>query len=107
MPITTAQAVAEYLGNGRTAAEVTEVWKSAETYVSDRCVWPEVDADGNPLPAPDTLVRAVLLQAARYQARRNSPDGFIGMGEFGPARVPVTDHDVNRAMAPYRKAVLA
>lgn len=98
--ITTAEEVAQYVGGGRTPDQVEFAWQAAEAYVAARCEWEGPDA-------PQDLVEAVLLLSARYVARRNSPDGFVGMGEFGPARVPVSDRDVDRLIFPWRRTVLA
>lgn len=106
MAVTTVEVVAAYCDREVTDPQLVEAWKAAESYVLDRCDW---DGMGAPLnePAPDALVRAVELLTGRYLARRSSPDGFLGMGEFGPARVPVSDRDVDRLIFPHRKAVLA
>jgi hypothetical protein len=81
---------------------VAESWAAADAWVAARIRFrpaqPGVDVPGD-------LVKAVSLLTARYLARRNSPDGFIGMGEFGPARVPINDRDVNSLIAPYRRVV--
>lgn len=86
------------------------LWEAAEAYVWDRISpWYEPDSEGNPPdpvpPAPATLGQAVRLLTARYYARRNSPDGFLGMGEFGPARVSTVDRDVEALIGPYRPVV--
>ena len=83
-------------------AQVQESWEAADAWVAARIRFrpttPGIDVPGD-------LVKAVTLLTARYLARRNSPDGFIGMGEFGPARVPINDRDVNSLIAPYRRVV--
>lgn len=76
----------------------TSAWKAAEQYVADRCRW----GDGT---APDALVEAVLLLTGRFLARHNSPDGLVGGGELGPARIPALDRDAERLMQPYRRVV--
>ncbi len=90
--------VASYIGPGYERAEVDTAWKAAEQYVADRCRWSSEEA-------PASLVEAVKLLTARYLARRKSPDGLIGMGEF-TARVPVIDGDVRALIGPYRRVVL-
>lgn len=105
--VTTVAGVAGWLKMADDDVQLVDAYKSAEGYVRVRCTWP-APADGDAwAPAPDDLVQAVRLLTARYLARRNSPDGFVGMGEFGPARVTVTDRDIDRCMAPWRRVVLA
>lgn len=53
----------------------------------------------------DGLVTATFLRVDRLRARRNSPDGIVGFGEFGPARVSGADPDVVDLEAPYRPFV--
>jgi len=72
---------------------------AAESWIASRC---RVPAEG---PAPAALVQAVRLFVARHLARRNSPDGFIGMSELGPARIASVDRDIETLIAPYRKLV--
>lgn len=82
-------------------------WDAAENYVETRVEYPTgTDEGGNPILPPAALVEAVVLLTARYLQRRNSPDGFIGLGELGVARVPVTDRDVDRLMAPHLRVVI-
>jgi hypothetical protein len=55
------------------------------------------DEFGDPV-FTDDLVLAVLLRSQRYVARRNSPEGVVGLsgagGDFAAARVPSYDVDV-------------
>ena len=59
----------------------------------------------------DDLFEAVLLRTQRLAARRNSPEGVIGLtgvgGDFVSARVPSTDPDVLRLEGPYLKIAVA
>lgn len=75
---------------------------AADRWVSQRV---EVHAPPGEPETPDDLVLAVCLLTARYLARRSSPDGFVGMGEFGPARVARIDQDVESLIGPYRPVV--
>ena len=84
------------------SAQVEEAWAAADAWVAARVRY-RPDASG--VDVPGDLVKAVVLLTARYLARRNSPDGFLGMGEFGPARVPINDRDANSLIAPYRRVV--
>ncbi|WP_041707505.1 hypothetical protein [Acidipropionibacterium acidipropionici] len=82
--------------------QAVNAWRSADAWVAARVRFrPARPGWGT----PEDLVQAVRLLTARYLARRNSPDGFLGMGEFGPARVPINDRDVNSLIAPYRRVV--
>lgn len=57
------------------------------------------------------LREAVYLRTQRLAARRNSPEGVVGLtgtgGDFVGARVPGTDADVVALEAPYRKIAVA
>lgn len=54
----------------------------------------------------EDLREAVLLSTQRLAARRNSPEGVVGLsgvgGDFVSARVPAYDSDVASLEAPYR-----
>lgn len=73
------------------------------------CVLP-VDGFGDSFYSPD-LVEAVYIRAQRYAARRNSPEGVVGLsgigGDFVGARIPSFDSDVLHLEGPYRKVVVA
>lgn len=71
---------------------------AADAYILGRCVIPA----GLP---PADLVQAERLLIARYLSRRNSPDGMVGMSEFGPARITTVDADVRALIGPYRRVV--
>lgn len=72
---------------------------AAEAYIGSRCRIPEG------VVPPKDLVEAVRLLVARYAARQNSPEGFVGMSEFGPARISTVDRDVESLIGPYRRVV--
>jgi hypothetical protein len=59
----------------------------------------------------DDLRNAVFLRTQRYAARRNSPEGVVGLsgagGDFVAARVPSFDNDVLHHEGPYRKTPVA
>lgn len=95
------------VGPGHAVADVEAAWKAAEAYVGKRVRWGEPDPEGNWPSAPADLVQAVQMLTRRYLARKSSPDGFIGLGEFGPARVPTMDRDVQLLIAPYVRVVVA
>lgn len=50
-----------------------------------------------PAPGPD-LELGTLRLAVRWHDRRRSPDGLVDGGEFGTARVPTLDVDVERLL---------
>ena len=63
---------------------------------------------GDPVDEPyytDALRLAVMLRTARYLARRNSPEGIIGLGEFGGVQIAVVDRDIAALEAPYMPVV--
>jgi hypothetical protein len=63
-----------------------------------------VDEDDQPVMVGD-LREAVLLRTQRLAARRNSPEGVVGLsgigGDFISARVPAGDSDVLRLEGPW------
>lgn len=60
---------------------------------------------------PDSLREAVFLRAQRLTARRNSPEGVVGLalgsGDFVSARIPAYDSDVAALETPFRKIPVA
>lgn len=108
--VTTAAAVASVLNTDAAGARFVAGYKAAEEAVRRRCRWPHGpvdpdDPDGDQLPAPADLVQSVILRTARYMARGNSPDGLVGMGELGAARVATIDRDVERLEGPWMVVV--
>ena len=73
------------------------------------CNYPK-DPFGQPEFTSD-LRDAIFLRAQRLAARRNSPEGVVGLsgagGDFVGARVPSYDADVGTLEGPYRKLVIA
>lgn len=59
----------------------------------------------------DDLTEAIFLRAQRLAARRNSPEGVVGLqgagGDFIAARLPGYDGDIERLEGPYLKMVVA
>jgi hypothetical protein len=101
--ITDFDAVKTWLGDPVIPDDVImAAYQAADFYVAGRTEYPTEDPDGLPLDVPDDLVLAVNLLTARYLARRNSPDGIVGLGDLGPANVPVIDRDPERLMDPWR-----
>jgi len=68
-----------------------------------------VDAvTGEPLaPVPSSVFQAGLLLANRLMARRNSPDGIVGVSDMGTARVLSYDADIQTLVAPWTESVVA
>lgn len=109
MTITTVDQVASavnFKGDPTTDVSFQAAWKAAEGYVSKRCRWTTVDDQGQPLPAPDELVEAVILLTSRFLQRKNSPNGLVGFGDLGVVALPSQDVDVKALIAPYRIAVV-
>lgn len=50
-----------------------------------------------PAPGPDLELGTIRL-AVRWHDRRRSPDGLVDGGEFGTARVPTLDVDLERLL---------
>jgi hypothetical protein len=44
---------------------------------------------------------------ASWLARRNSPDGLVGFGDFGPARVAGFDRDIAALEGTFRPVTFA
>lgn len=60
-----------------------------------------------PLEVPDDVYLAALMRGARLYARRASPEGLVGLGENGIARIPAYDRDIDALEAPWRSMVMA
>jgi hypothetical protein len=56
---------------------------------------------------PDAAYQASLLWTSRLLARRNSPEGVIGVSDMGVANIGRWDPDVARLLSPYTDPVLA
>jgi len=56
---------------------------------------------------PDDVYQAALMRSARLYMRRASPEGLVGVGDLGVARVPVYDRDIDALEAPHKLVVLA
>jgi Phage gp6-like head-tail connector protein len=71
--------------------------------------YPLNDADEEVLT--DDLREALFLRTQRLAARRNSPEGVVGLagtgGDFVSARVPSYDADVTQLEGPYREIPVA
>jgi hypothetical protein len=68
---------------------------AAIDYIEDRCELPN---------AWNQRIRlAVLMQAARWHKRKDSPEGVAGFGEMGAVRVMSLDPDIERILSRYLK----
>jgi hypothetical protein len=56
---------------------------------------------------PEDVAQAVLLWTNRVLARRNSPDGVVGVADLGIANVARMDVDIQRMLSPWLAVVLA
>lgn len=106
MPITDPERVKKWLGEqgvDRLDEEVfADAWAGAEAYVDARTIWEPIEVGDGQQVVPADLVQAVNIQTGRYLFRRTSPDGMVGLGELGAVRMPYTDADVERLIAPWR-----
>jgi len=63
---------------------------------------------GDPLaPVPSSLEQAGLLLTNRLMARRNSPDGIVGVSDMGTARVLSYDADIQTLISPWTEMIVA
>lgn len=115
MALTTAAEVADVLKASATDAAFLKAWRAAERWVAKRCRWQteQVEAEVEGVPTlveqpvdVEDLQQAIILLTGRYLARRNSPDGLVGMGELGVMRVSAIDRDVTSLVAPNRIVVV-
>ncbi len=106
MAVTTKERVLEVLGV-KTSPHFEVGYAAAEGAVASGCRWPTVDEDGVEIEAPAALVEAVVLRTARYLARRESPAGVVGVGEYGPVRISSVDRDIEELEAPWRRVVFS
>lgn len=79
-------------------SELQGLRNMAVSYIEDRCRVPEGIF-------PADLTQAVRLIVARHLSRRSSPDGTLGMSEFGVGRIATVDRDIEAMLAPHRKMV--
>lgn len=94
------------LADGRPVTRLTAVnryWPLSATgrplvQITARWGWPAVPTD---------VIEACLLLATRYYKRGDSPEGVVGMGDFGPVRLPTEDADVRRLVRGVAKTVIA
>lgn len=60
-----------------------------------------------PVPVPDDVHQAGLLLVNRLMARRNSPDGVVGVSDMGTARIASYDADINMLVSAWTESVVA
>lgn len=59
----------------------------------------------DPLLPQAALNEGLLRRVARAAAAKGVPLGLVGDGEYGPARVPVSDAELERVEGPFRMVV--
>lgn len=59
----------------------------------------------DPMLAQPALNEGLLRRVARAAAAKGVPLGLVGDGEYGPARIPVSDAELERVEGPYRMVV--
>lgn len=93
-PIVSTEALHRWFPN-ETSDELTHLRDAAESHIR------KTYTIGS-MPNGD-VKQAVRLMVARHLARRNSPDGTLGMSEFGVGRIATVDRDIEQLLAPYRR----
>ena len=90
--------------------ELTRVtWAEVRGQVKACLVPVTSPVDTATLPAPDydawpsDLVQALLRRVGRQLAARGIPTGLVGDGEYGPARLPSFDAEIERLEGPLRR----
>jgi hypothetical protein len=68
---------------------------------------PPTDPEVPTAVAVSDVYHAALMRCARLYVRRASPEGLVGLGDLGVARVPTYDRDIDALEAPWRVVVLA
>jgi hypothetical protein len=58
-------------------------------------------------PVPRAVKQAGLLLANRLMARRNSPDGVVGVSDMGTATILSYDADISAMLGPWTGMVVA
>lgn len=83
---------------------IADALAAVQDAIMSRCSALALSPDPNNIPAP--VREAALLWTNRLMARRNSPEGIVGV-EAGAVTVTSFDADVGRLLAPYTTPVLA
>jgi hypothetical protein len=89
--------------------DLTRMLESCSDDQTQRCSWPDVGSDGQPVERPATLDQALLRRVQREIAARNLPLGMVGLdaSEYGPERLPYFDALVEEHERAYRRVVLS
>ena len=100
--VTSLDHVAAVLGVDKAQSYVVQAYEAAEGAVGSLCRW---QSDSPEISPPQALVQSVILRTARYLARRDTPTGVLGVGEFGPVRIAAVDRDIEELEGPWRRVV--
>lgn len=90
-------------------ALLEEIVDAVEAEQRARCI-PEAfveNTETQEVTVSADLYHAALMRGARLYVRRASPEGLVGLGELGVARVPPYDRDIDALESPWRTVVLA
>jgi hypothetical protein len=68
---------------------------------------PKAFTDPDRETVPYTVHEAGLLLTNRLMARRNSPDGVVGVSDMGTATILANDADINRMLSRWTDSVVA
>lgn len=88
-----------------------EALQAATAAQADVVLYPLDTSDPPEAVCPNACRQAIMLRAQRYAARRNSPEGVVGLsgigGELVGARLSTTDPDIARLEGPWQKVIVA
>jgi len=94
------------IGEAADAAQATIQLRAPAGWLKDDTVTPPT-VSWNPNGAEPMLTQAGLLLTNRLMARRNSPDGVVGVSDMGTATILSYDADINQLVAPWSDMVVA
>lgn len=86
--------------DARDDGSIEDALKAVQEGIISRC--PSLLA----LPCPNDVLYATLLWTNRLLARRNSPDGIVGVADLGVATIAKMDKDILEMLSPYVAQVM-